>query len=67
MQQNRLFPMRDRDDINSYLRPSSILGLPYPQVLTQSYEFASAAFLKGWDYPVYNIVNIVNIVNSYYG
>ena len=37
---------RGRDDFNSYLRPPSILSLPYPQLLVRSYELALAVFFN---------------------
>ena len=39
-------PPRGRDDINSSLRLPSILSLPYPQLLVQFHELASAVFFN---------------------
>ena len=39
-------PTRGRDNFNSSLQPPSILSIPYPQVLVQSYEFAWAVFFN---------------------
>ena len=39
-------PTRGRYDFESFLKLPSILSIPYPQVLVQSYEFAWAVFFN---------------------